>query len=736
MSATAAFIRQARDGIWRLEPSAPVHVDQPEDAIIDALYADATVVECNEAFTRSRGADRSEYMVGRRLNDILVRDDPTNDALLRAFIRSGFRLTGAESREEGVDGRPRVFVNDLTGVVEEGQLVRVWGTRRDVTVARRTEAELRRAKDVAEAASRAKSAFLASVSHEIRTPLNGVLGMAHLVLQDELSPVQHERMRVLHTSAESLLHVINDLLDFSKMEAGKFELSPGAISPRRRSRRDDEMAGAAAHEKGLQLSFYQEPIVPAVVVGDAGRLRQVLVNLVGNAIKFTERGEVAVRVGFQIADCRLQIEKSKSAVCNLQFEITDTGIGIETDKLARIFEPFEQADAATNARFGGTGLGLAITTRLAALMGGSVTAESEPGRGSTFRFTARVETCGVPKARPMLPAKLAEMRVLVVDPHPLGRGLVVQQLTDWGLDVEDVADPAAAVERARAAGRQFDVLFLGGGASVAETLDALQHLRAECVGSRAVVCVPPGVWTHATLAGAADTAFLVKPFKPADLLDALLGVLRLTPPAWLTGRRTEPAPVAAPAPLRVLLAEDNAVNQAVAVGMLQAAGHVVRVADNGREVLAALAAEPFDVVLMDVQMPEMDGFAATAAIRAVEAGSGRHLPIVAITARAMAGDREECLRRGMDDFIAKPIQPWELHQVLGRLRPLPAGPLLAARESPTPAAADQVLDVASFRTRCGGRDDLVCQVARLFLSECPRHLDRLQTAQAARDVAR
>ncbi len=623
---------------------------------------------------------------------------------------------------------------------------------------RRAEAAMetmRRAKEAAEAASRAKSDFLANVSHELRTPLNGVLGMAHLLLQDELSPAQRERVRVLKSSADSLLHVLNDLLDFAKMEACKLELNPQPFHLADELGETLNWLALRAHAKGLRLSFYPEPDVPTVVVGDPDRLRQVIINLVGNAIKFTPRGEITVRVRVAAWD-----EAGPArGTARLEFLVHDTGIGIPADKLGRVFEPFEQADASTTRRYGGTGLGLAIVTRLAALMDGSVSAESRPDVGSTFRFTARfgLSRASSPRAALAVPPRFEGLRVLVADGHPLSRGLLLEQLTAWGTDAQGVAGTAAVaaeLARARDAGRPFELLVLDTAVPAADAVAALRRLRAEA-GYRgsAVVCVPPDeAGVGALTPGVArSTALVGRPFKPADLLDAALAALRLTPPAWLVGRRSGSTPPVAAHTLRVLLAEDNPVNQAVAVGLLRAVGHTVRVANTGREVLAALKAEPFDVVLMDVQMPEMDGLEATAAIRRGEQGTGRRLPVIALTARSLAEDREECLSRGMDDFVSKPIQPRELYQILNRYQPQPLAPADPPPDTPGPSPAEPAaagcpsapeggvgpapLDVASLRARCGGRDTLVRQVAKLFLCECPRYLQRLRDALQRADAA-
>jgi CheY-like chemotaxis protein len=588
---------------------------------------------------------------------------------------------------------------------------------------------------------RAKVQLLANVSHEIRTPLNGVLGMAHLVLQDQLTPVQRERMDVLKNSAESLLHVLNDLLDFSKMEAGKLALDPVPFHLADEVGATLKWLALQAHAKGLQLSFFQEAGVPGVVVGDPDRLRQVIVNLVGNAIKFTERGEVVVRVGV-LRDNTPSAPHSPRTTY-VRFEVEDTGIGIPADKLATIFQPFEQANTATTRRYGGTGLGLAIAARLAALMGGVVTAASTPGRGSTFRFMARFELGRLSsRGMPALPPRFDGLRALVVDAHPLSCAGLVEQLTRWGLCAEAADGPTAAGRAvAHAEGRRFGLVLLDVDGPE-PVLAAVQALRERGYAGPIVLCRPQA---EAPPAGGVSgvAAVLTKPFKPAELLDALLNALQLTPPTWLIGRCLPAVPPLAAQALRVLLAEDNAVNQMVATGLLQSVGHTVRVAANGHEALAALAEEPFDVILMDVQMPDMDGFEVTAALRAAEAtaGGGRHLPVVALTAHAQKADEEECLRRGMDDYIAKPIQPRELYRVLGRFGPQPAGSSLTFEirnpkpDRDGPASDLLVLDAVAFRGRCGGQDDLVRQIARLFLSECPRYVDGLRAALAQADAA-
>ncbi|MFO0807998.1 MAG: response regulator [Gemmataceae bacterium] len=594
---------------------------------------------------------------------------------------------------------------------------------RDVSERDRAETELRRAKDAAEAASRAKSDFLANVSHEVRTPLNGILGMAHLALQDELSLTQRERVRVVKSSAESLLSIVNDLLDFSKMEAGKLELAPRTFRLIDEISETMRLLAVRANDKGLQISFFKEATVPPIVIGDPDRLRQVLVNLVGNAIKFTERGEVSLRVRAYGHEARLPSDQR-----DILFEVCDTGIGISAEQIGRIFDPFEQADVSTTRRFGGTGLGLAIVSRLARLMNGSISVESTPGCGSTFRFTARCQPVGRVSRLASGPTnRFGRLHVLVIDSNTMSRSILCDILHEWGLaptSVVSIDDAGPALRCARSDARPVGLVLLDVSSDPAE---ALARLRDGTGYAGPVVLCVPAMHRADAVKGA---IYLTKPFRPSDLSEAMSGALSPT-----TGR---PPIASAPSTytpldavsLRILLAEDNVVNQAVAVGLLTAAGHSARVASNGREALQAFREEAFDLVLMDLQMPEMDGFEATAAIRAMEESSDRHVPIVALTARAMQGDREECLRRGMDDYVAKPVEPRELHRVLARIRPIPIEPVSTL----TASASDTILDEEAFRARCGGRSALIQQLCKLFLAECPRHLIRLEEAVANGDA--
>lgn len=585
---------------------------------------------------------------------------------------------------------------------------------------RRAAEELRRAKEAAEAASRAKSEFLANVSHEVRTPMNGIIGMTELALQTELSREQREYLETVRSSADALLTVINDLLDFSKIEAGKLELQPVPFDCRSVVSEVIRSLAPKAHEKGLELAYRVDPRVPANLRGDALRLRQILLNLIGNAIKFTERGEVVVRIG--VADGGGDGERW------IRFSVQDTGVGIPADKREVIFEAFAQADGSTTRRFAGTGLGLTISSQLVEAMGGSIEVESVEGEGSTFTILLPLELGDGERVSTNPHLALGPRRVLVVDDNDASREILVDVLESWGIPCRAAASAAECL--AVVGEERFDVALID---SQMPAMDGLA-LAAELLGRAS----PPAVVMMFTSSDQSEGAgraralgiaeWVTKPVRPARLLHALQGALF---------GKDEPAPSSEGRPPRVvgrsldvLVAEDNAVNARLLSALLERAGHRVTVVGDGRAALDALGARRFDLALVDLQMPEVDGMGVAWELRRQEKRTGGYVPLVAVTAHAMKGDRERCLRAGFDGYLTKPIRVDDLHHVLESIVPASWG------EVPVPSSDDRGFDREQLLARTGHDVALAGELASIFLDEVPPWIEELHEALASADASR
>ncbi|MBV8679519.1 MAG: response regulator [Aquitalea sp.] len=665
----------------------------------------------NRAFEEYFSVSRQDF-IGKTSTELLLPEVAAYHQLLDQELLSQVTRQSYEASVRRFDGETRDgIVHKATFTRPDGSIAGLIGAIADITELKILERESRQAREVAEAANRSKSEFLANMSHEIRTPMNGILGMTELTLDTDLNREQREYMSVVKSSTEALLTVINDILDFSKLEAGKMTIEETAFELEAVLGSTMKNIAMRAEKKGLELACRIAPDIPPVLAGDPGRLRQILLNLLSNAIKFTSQGEVLIRTSL--------LEQDGNTVL-VKFSVSDTGIGIARDKQESIFEAFVQEDSSTTRKYGGTGLGLSICKRLVSMMHGQMWLESQPGHGSTFHFTVRFASVAAERLpRPLSPQALCGLRALIIDDNQINRDILQETLGNWGVETEQAESGSHGIAMLQAAAPGYSFVVLDGMMPEMDGFETAQRIHALQLATPPVLIMLSSAGNHSATQyrDAGIRYHIAKPVLQSELHEAILQALGATPPPRQAPASHKPT-AAMHGGLHILVVEDNQVNQQLAVSLLSRWGHHATLAEDGQQALALLATHRFDLVLMDMQMPVLGGLEATRRYRLSEP-EGEHLPIIAMTANALQGDREHCLAAGMDDYLCKPVRASELQQLLQRYA-----------RSDSAAAFD-------YATSLRRQDQEVIDiVADSFITTFPREMTSLREAVQQQDRER